>query len=73
MKTNDLVININYGQTGDTQSLIGKSIARQLSLNGSIRSVTNSIKQQPEIRAYKRRFVMIVLSLLLCITNAYQW
>lgn len=73
--TNDLVININYGQASDSQSLIGKSIARQLSLNASItsRSVTNSIKQQPDIRAYKRRFLMIALSLLLCITNAYQW
>ena len=77
MKTNDIVININYNAQGDNQSLIGKSIARQLSLNATSftqRSVTNSIKQQlPEIRAYKRRFVMIILSLLLCITNAYQW
>jgi len=75
MKSNDLTININYNH--DNQSLVGKSIARQLSLNATPitqRSVSIcSIKPQPEIRAYKRRFLMIILSLLLCITNAYQW
>jgi len=80
MKPNDLAININYArQRSDNQSLIGKSLIRQLSQlsqNATPILFTNSIssiKQQPEIRAYKRRFLMIALSLFLCISNAYAW
>lgn len=81
MKSNDLIININYANPkSDNQSLIGKSImrqlSRQLSINATpipITSSISSIKQQPEIRAYKRRFLMIGLSLFLCISNSYAW
>jgi len=75
MKPNDLLMNINYAtQKSDTHSLLSKSIARQLSVNATpfARSLS-SVKQQPEIRAYKRRFLMIILALLLCISNAYAW
>lgn len=78
MKSNDLAINISQ-TTHDNQSLISKSISRQFNINATSltsRSITNSIcsvKQNPEIRVYRRRFLMIFLSLLLCVSNAYSW
>lgn len=72
MNSNDLIINLS-SQNDINQSLIGKSISKQV-LSFQTRSITNSLKQQqPIIKTYKRRFLMITLSLLLCISNAYQW